>query len=68
MNKITSAFKGCSSDDVLHIPSPLHPHGMESVKKEICVLRKDFEAKMLQLNERIASISDSVKVSPYNPP
>ena len=30
---------------------------------EVRVLRKDFEAKMLQLNERIASISDSVKVS-----
>ena len=36
---------------------------MESVAEEVCVLRKDFEAKMLQPNERIASISDSVKVS-----
>ena len=36
---------------------------MESVAEEVRVLRKDFEAKMLQPNERIASISDSVKVS-----
>ena len=34
-----------------------------SVAEEIRVLRKDIEARMLQLNERIASISDSVKVS-----
>ena len=36
---------------------------MESVAEEVHILHKDFEAKMLQLNERIASISDSVKVS-----
>ena len=53
----------CSSDDLLHMPSPLPPRSVESVAEGVRVLCKDFEAKMLQLNERIASISDSVKVS-----
>lgn len=53
----------CSSDDLLLMPSPLPPRGVESVADEVRVLRKDIETKMSQLNERIALISDSVKVS-----
>ena len=41
----------CSSHDLLHMPSPLPPRGVESVAEEVRVLHKDFEAKMLQLNE-----------------
>ena len=46
----------------------LPPRGVKSVAYEVRVLRKDFEAKMLQLNQRIASISDSVKVSSHVSP